>query len=93
MTWAQVAAPAIAYARNGFPMYTRLYNEITLALPYFNIFPASRALFLDPTGTKPICDVDQLFYNPDLAATLEFLTTPGATFLPSLCLALPRNSH
>lgn len=77
MTWAQVAAPAIKYARDGFEMYQRLYNEIVLATQGFRLFEASKKLFLDPTGTRPICEVGQTFYNPDIASTLEFLSQPG----------------
>jgi gamma-glutamyltranspeptidase/glutathione hydrolase len=66
LTWSQVLAPAIAYARDGFTAYST-------ANPTSN---ASRGNFNNYFGGKMVAG--QLFKQPELAATLERISTGGA---------------
>ena len=67
LTWAQVLAPAVAYAKNGFVAYT------TAELTTTN----SRANFNDYFGGKMI--KGQLFKQPELAGTLQRIADEGGT--------------
>ena len=72
MSLADVLAPAIAYARDGFPVSNRLARDIDGASGGLN--EAARALYT-PGGLRP--GVGTLFKNPALAATLERIATGG----------------
>lgn len=63
-------APAIAYARDGFPLTTGVAAAIRAALPRFRNDPGSAKLYLK-NGEPP--EVGEVMRNPDLAALLETL--------------------
>jgi gamma-glutamyltranspeptidase/glutathione hydrolase len=78
-TLAEVLAPAVHYARRGFPMYE--YMHRMLAIPesrtQFDLYP--------PGGTDVfyrndrVSEVGELFHQPALAATLERLVEADAS--------------
>ena len=72
MSLGEVLAPAIAYARDGFPVSSRLASDIEGASQGLN--DAARGIYL-PGGEPP--GVGSLFKNPALAATLERIATGG----------------
>ena len=65
--------PAIGYARDGFPVSTRLANDIAAQSGALN--DHARALYL-PGGEPP--PVGTLLSNPALAATLERIAREGS---------------
>lgn len=68
----RLMAPAIRYARDGFPVSTRLAADFEEQGGSLN--PAGRALYL-PGGSAP--PVGSLLRNPALAVTLEQIATHG----------------
>ncbi len=69
-------APAIALARDGFPLGPHLAKEINQNLTALRATPALAALFLDAAGNpRPEGDVIRM---PALAATLERIAREGA---------------
>jgi len=54
---AQALQPAIEIARNGFPMYSGLYNSIVSHADRLVDFPASVKLFLKPGTLTPIVEI------------------------------------
>ena len=71
LTLADVLAPAIALAADGFPVYEGMRTRIAdLADRFRSEWPSSAALFL-PAGRVP--DVGERWRNPDLARTFERL--------------------
>ena len=72
MPRAELLAPAIAYARDGFPVSTRLASDIESSSGALN--DHARALYLP--GGKPPSPGSQL-RNPALAATLEQIARDG----------------
>ena len=73
VSMAQLAAPAITVAREGFPMTEHLHHHIGDNAERLALFPASRQLWLNSSGTGPRVNVGETFSNPDLAATYELL--------------------
>ncbi|HEY1377619.1 MAG TPA: gamma-glutamyltransferase [Gemmataceae bacterium] len=73
-SFADVAAPAIRYARDGFPAYAQLVNTIRTTQKRLAADPGSAKLYL-PGGQPP--KVGDTFKNPDLAALLETLAKRG----------------
>ena len=69
----ELLAPAITYARDGFPVSTRLASDIASFADALN--DHARALYL-PGGEPP--PVGGLLRNPALAATLERIARDGA---------------
>jgi gamma-glutamyltranspeptidase/glutathione hydrolase len=69
---ARSLAPAIAYARDGFPLDAKLAKAIAQSETRFS--PAARAIFL-PGGKLP--SVGDLIKQPDLAAVLQRLADKG----------------
>ena len=67
MSFAEVAGPAIALAENGFPAYRFLVSAIKNASEVYTRFPGNKAVFM-PHGRPP--EIGDVFYQPDLAATL-----------------------
>ena len=67
-------APAIGYARDGFPVAELMANEWRDAVTKLSADAAAMATFL-PTGAPPA--MGELFANPRLAATLELIATGG----------------
>lgn len=77
MPLSELMVPAIDFARNGFPMYEKLYNEIVNHKDRLTLFPQSAELFLSPNKTAPKCEIGESFFNPDIANTLEMLVEEG----------------
>jgi gamma-glutamyltranspeptidase/glutathione hydrolase len=71
-------APAAALARNGVPMSAHLYDKITTSNARLRWFNASAKLFLNQDRSKPVAEIGELWYNPDIAATLDELGSKGA---------------
>ena len=69
---AELLEPAIGYARDGFPVSTRLASDIAGSSRSLN--DHARALYL-PGGAPP--QVGSLLGNPALATTLERIATDG----------------
>ena len=69
---AELLAPAIAYARDGFPVSTRLASDFTAQSGALN--DHARALYM-PGGEPPATGT--LLRNPALAATLERIVAEG----------------
>lgn len=74
-TWSlrDVLSPAVHYARDGFPVSTRLASDFAAQGQALN--EAGKALYL-PGGTPP--EVGSLLKNPALAATLERVAAQGS---------------
>jgi gamma-glutamyltranspeptidase / glutathione hydrolase len=70
MRFADVVAPAIALAEQGFPVYRFLATAIRTAPETYRRYPGNAAVFL-PNGRPPV--VGEMFYQKDLAATLRQL--------------------
>jgi len=70
MSFAEVAGPAIAHARDGFPMYPFLAEGIARHAGDYARWPENARVYL-PDGRPP--EVGATFRQPDLAATLTFL--------------------
>ncbi|HZG36988.1 MAG TPA: gamma-glutamyltransferase [Gaiellaceae bacterium] len=77
VTLAQVLAPAIGVARNGFVVDQTFVEQTQGNVDYFDDVPATASLFLDPDGTPR--DVGSTFRNPDLAKTYESIARDGAS--------------
>lgn len=78
MELADVLAPAIGYARDGHPMLAAVHHAIGGLKRFFEAEWPSSAAVWTPGGALP--EADQLFRNPDLAATWERLAaSPGET--------------
>ena len=73
LSLADLMAPAIGYARDGFPVSTRLASDIAAQSGALN--DHARALYL-PGGEPP--PVGALLSNPALAATLERIAREGS---------------
>jgi len=71
-------APAIRYARDGFPVAEIIAAQWLDETDKLGANPAAAATFL-PGGRAP--GTGELFRNPDLAATLELLASRGADYL------------
>jgi len=72
---AEVMAPAIAMARNGFPMYEELRKQLLLNKDRLTLFEASRKLYYTNNG-NPL-EVGQIFKNLDLANTYDHIAKEG----------------
>jgi gamma-glutamyltranspeptidase / glutathione hydrolase len=72
-------APAAALARSGVPMSAHLHDKITASITRLRWFNASARLFLNHDRSKPVADVGEMWFNHDIAATLELLGSKGAT--------------
>jgi gamma-glutamyltranspeptidase / glutathione hydrolase len=75
LPFAVVAAPAIAYARDGFPIEAHLADAIVHQLAAIQARPALAAILLHPDGT-PLRAGDTL-RQPDLAETLQEIADNG----------------
>jgi gamma-glutamyltranspeptidase / glutathione hydrolase len=75
LSWAQLFAPAIRVAEQGFPVSPRLHLLLRSIGPE-SFAPAARNYFFDPSGhARP---VGYLLKNPELAATLRTIAERGA---------------
>ncbi len=71
---ARLLAPAVEYARAGYPATARLAHAITETAPVLAADPDAAALFL-PGGRPP--RAGETLRNPDLARTLEAIGATG----------------
>ena len=69
-TLAEVSAPAISLAANGFPVYEMLNTTLSAAAAKMATFPSTAAVFL-PDGRAP--QVGERLVQTDLAHTLDLL--------------------
>ncbi len=74
ITLAQALQPAIAYARDGFPVQQLMAAEWAEAGPKLNADPAAAATFL-PCGQPPA--EGEIFANPRLAGSLSLIAQQG----------------
>ena len=70
LSFGEVASAALAFARDGFPMYSLMSEVLTEHLPQYRDSPTTAAIFL-PNGRVPA--VGELFVQRDLGATLQYL--------------------
>ena len=69
MSFAEVAAPGIAYAEHGFPMRTRTASAIRSQRKFFEGWPANKAYWLKPDGSEYM--PGETIKLPTLARTLK----------------------
>jgi len=69
MTFAQVAASAIAYAEHGFPMRSSTYRAIQNQREFFEKWPGNKAYWLKPDGS--LYQPGETIKLPSLARTLK----------------------
>jgi gamma-glutamyltranspeptidase/glutathione hydrolase len=74
ISWQRVLAPAIAYARDGFPMFSRTHRDFTAAADVLAAEPSTAAAYM-PGGTMPA--VGQVMRLPALAETLQKIADEG----------------
>jgi gamma-glutamyltranspeptidase/glutathione hydrolase len=70
MSFAEVAAPAIRFARDGFPTYPFFTEIITAKQDEIRAWPTTAAIFL-PNGQPP--PVGENFVQTDLARSLQYM--------------------
>ncbi len=75
MSFGEVAAAAIRFARDGFPMYPMMRECLANKLDSFSRWPSTAAIFL-PNGRLPANG--ELFVQSDLAKTLQYLADEEA---------------
>lgn len=75
LPWARLFEPAIALARDGFPVSERLHRFTTSRLPMIRRDKAAAAIFLDADG-RP-WPVGHVLRQPDLADTLYTIAAGG----------------
>jgi gamma-glutamyltranspeptidase / glutathione hydrolase len=76
MSFAEVVAPAVTLAEQGFPMYRFLATAVRTAPETYRRYAGNAAVFL-PNGRPPV--VGEMFYQKDLAATLRQLVAVEET--------------
>jgi len=76
MSFGDVAASAIRFARDGFPVYPMFRNCVEDARETFEQWPSTAEIFL-PGGRLP--EVGALFRQTDLAASLQYMADEEAT--------------
>lgn len=70
MRFAEVAAPAISFARDGFPMHRMMADIVRLQKPVYDQYPSSSAVYM-PNGVFP--EEGDIFVQRDLAAVLQHM--------------------
>jgi gamma-glutamyltranspeptidase / glutathione hydrolase len=70
MSFGEVAASAIGFARDGFPIHPLMAEIIATHESEYRAFPSNVALYL-PKGRPP--HVGEVFVQEDLAATIQFM--------------------
>jgi len=73
---AEVLAPAIRLAKQGFPIYPALHQALQSEKSVLARFPSSRKIFLDPQGEP--WPVGHILVQSDLAKTLREIASQGA---------------
>jgi gamma-glutamyltranspeptidase/glutathione hydrolase len=74
LPWAQLFAPAIFQARNGYPVPEIIHGYWQSAASSLAADPESQRVYL-PNGKAP--ELGQLFRNPELAETLSLIANQG----------------
>ncbi len=74
-SFADLAAPAAALARNGVPVVDGLLDSLTRSARRLERHPSSKAIFLQPDGKPPARGA--LLVQKDLAATLDAIGRDG----------------
>src|SRR5882724_6380919 len=75
MSFGEVAASAIGFARDGFPVYPLMSEIITEHEAEYRQFPSNVALYL-PHGRPP--RTGEVFVQKDLASTIQFMADEEA---------------
>ena len=75
MSFGEVAASAIGFARDGFPVYPLMSEIITEHEAEYRRFPSSVPIYL-PQGRPP--RVGEIFVQKDLAATMQYMADQEA---------------
>ena len=70
MSFAEVAAGALSFARDGFPMYSRLSKLFSELAEKYARWPSSVAQFY-PDGRAP--ETGRVFRQPDLGKTIQYM--------------------
>ena len=70
MSFGEVAAAAIRFARDGFPTYPFLAEQLAARQKDFSHWPSTAAIFL-PNGKPP--EVGEMFVQSDLGRTLQYM--------------------
>jgi gamma-glutamyltranspeptidase / glutathione hydrolase len=79
MKLSQVMAPAIHFAKDGFPITEKLFREFDEEKPGLEKFSVSKRIFLSNARNKDNAyGVGDIFRQPELAATLERIAKNGA---------------
>ena len=76
MSFAEVAAAAIRFAKDGFPVYPLMTEVLDAAAPTLHKWPSSTAVLL-PGGRAP--EPGEIFVQSDLARTLQYLADEEST--------------
>jgi gamma-glutamyltranspeptidase/glutathione hydrolase len=74
LPWAEVLAPAIHYASEGFPVSEIIATQWQLNAPLLSQYPSSTQTYL-PDGKAP--QAGDVHYQPNLARTLQQLASDG----------------
>jgi gamma-glutamyltranspeptidase/glutathione hydrolase len=78
MSFSDVAASAISFARDGFVMYPHMAELLKAYAPGYARWPSSAEIYL-PGGRPP--EVGEVFIQPDLARTLQYMVDCEAAAL------------
>ena len=70
MSFGEVAAAAIRFAKDGFPMYPMMRDRLADKQGSFSRWPSTAAIFL-PNGKLP--EIGQIFCQRDLAKSLQYM--------------------
>lgn len=76
LPWAETVQPAIALARDGFPMYPQLAEALTDRKELLFKDPEARKTFYTKEGTVPL--LGAMVYQRNLAKTLETIAERGS---------------
>src|SRR5262249_3642594 len=81
MSFGEVAASAIAFARDGFPVYPLMAEIIREHEIEYRMFPSNVALYL-PHGRPP--RVGEIFVQKELAATIQYMADEESAARPRI---------